>query len=93
MNKDPSNLPVGTPTFGFWEFLSYTDTALYDWWMLCAEPHGLGLGLGWGLIVSTLTMRALFVPSLMYSQITGFKMMLLKPDVDEMTASVKRYSS
>lgn len=87
------NLPTGTPTYGMWEFISYTDTVLHDWWMLCAEAEGLGLGLGWGLIVSTLLARAIFVPGMVYSQMIGYKMMLMRPDIDEIQASMKRYQS
>ncbi len=89
--KDIHNIPIGQPTHGFWEFLAYLDQSFYDLWIVCAEPSGLGLGLGGGLILSSFITKAVFAPVLTYSQMVGVKMRLLQPDSDELMASMKRY--
>ncbi len=91
--KDPTNLVMGKTTYGMWEYINFLDTAFYDLWLLCAEQQGLGLGLGAGLIVSSMLTRAMFAPTIMYSQLVGVKMKLLQPDSDEIQASMKRYQT
>lgn len=58
---------------------------------MCAEPSGLGLGLGLGIMVSTLITKSVFVPGIIYGQIMGIKMQLLKPDMEETQTAMKRY--
>lgn len=91
MSKDPSNVGLGQPTYGLWEYITYLDTAFYDLWLMCAEQQGLGLGLGLGLILSSAITKAIFSPVIAYSQMVGVKMKLLQPDTDEISASMKRY--
>ena len=91
MPKDLLNLQAGTPTYGFWEYCVYLDTTFYDMWLACAEPSGLGFGLGVGLILSSFATKALFTPVMIYSQSVGVKMKLLQPDTDDVMANMKRY--
>jgi len=91
MPKDLSNIQVGTPTYGFFEYVHYLDTLFYDLWITCAEPSGLGFGLGVGLILSSLITKAAFSPVMIYSQSVGVKMRLLQPDTDDIMSSMKRY--
>lgn len=93
MPKDSSNLVQGNSTYGFWEYVVYLDTTIYDLWIMCAEQQGLGLGLGMGMVISSLITKGVFAPVIVYSQIVGQKMRLMQPDIDEITASVKRYQS
>lgn len=74
-----------------WEYVSYLDTLFYELWLACAEPSGLGLGLGAGLILSSFFTKAVFTPVIIYSQMVGVKMKLMQPDNDEIMASMKRY--
>jgi membrane protein insertase Oxa1/YidC/SpoIIIJ len=67
------------------------DNLFYDLWLMCAEPSGLGLGLGLGIMVSTLITKSVFVPGIIYGQIMGIKMQLLKPDMEETQTAMKRY--
>lgn len=67
MPKDISNITIGTPTYGFWEYVLYLDTIFYDLWLACAEPSGLGVGLGFGLIISSFMTKAAFTPFIAYS--------------------------
>jgi hypothetical protein len=60
-------------------------------WLACAEPTGLGFGLGVGLIMSSFISKAMFTPVIIYSQSVGIKMKLLTPDSDDTMASMKRY--
>jgi len=48
--------------------------------MMGAEPHGLGLGLAGGLIISSAITKSVFIPAIAYGQMMGIKMQLLKPD-------------
>jgi len=80
MTKDIGNIGTGTPTYGFWEYCQYLDTLFYDLWLQCAEPTGLGMGLGMGLIISSFITKGMFTPFIMYSQSVGVKMKLLQPD-------------
>jgi hypothetical protein len=86
------NLPTGQSTYGMWEFINYLDESFYDLWLLCAEPSGLGMGLGAGLMFSSMITRAFFSPVIIYSQMIGIKMKLLHPDNEEIQASMRRYS-
>jgi hypothetical protein len=61
--------------------------------MICSEPSGLGIGLGFGLIVSSVISKSVFAPLILYGQSVGIKMRLLAPDQDEMMANMKRLSS
>jgi len=62
--KDADNLITGVQTYGFWEYICLLDTTCYDLWIHCAD--GYGLGLGFGLIVSSLITRAIFSPFIIY---------------------------
>jgi membrane protein insertase Oxa1/YidC/SpoIIIJ len=69
------NLVEGGSTYGFWESLKYMDGIFTDQWLYVAND--LGLGMGAGLILTSLGVRCLFIPILMYTQISGIKMKLL----------------
>jgi hypothetical protein len=88
-----ANLATGQPTYGIFEFLNYLDTLVLDLWMACSEPTGLGMGLGFGLIVCSVITKSIFAPIILYGQSVGIKMRLLAPDSDEMMANIKRLSS
>lgn len=60
-------------------------------WLACAEPSGLGMGLGFGLIISSVFTKMFFAPTIAYGQVMGIKMKLLQPDQDESMAAAKRY--
>jgi hypothetical protein len=91
--KDVANLATGQPTYGIFEYINYLDNLLFDLWMVCSEPTGLGMGLGFGLIVSSMISKSVFAPIILYGQSVGIKMRLLAPDSDEMMANIKRLSS
>ena len=59
-------------------------------WIYCAETMGMGMGVG--LIASSLFTKAVFTPFIVYSQMIGVKMKLLQPDQEDSMASMKRYS-
>jgi len=48
-----------------WEYVSYLDTTFYDMWLYCADSLGMGMGIG--LIASSLFTKAIFTPFIMYS--------------------------
>lgn len=83
------NLVQGGSTYGFWELLAYLDEVFYNQWIYLAEDCGMGLGAG--LLITSLAVRLAFVPLVMYSQITGVKIKLLQPDQEELTESMKRH--
>ena len=58
--KDMANVPTGISTFGFSEYVMFLEDSFLDLWMACSQVGGLGLG--WGLIMSALSTRAIFVP-------------------------------
>jgi len=51
----------------------------------------MGLGLGGGLLVTSLAVRIAFVPLALYSQATGIKIKLLQPDQNDIQEVVKRH--
>ena len=63
--KDLSNVVHGVQTYGFSETLLYTETAIYELWLLFAEQGGVGLG--FGLLGSAFLTRLIFVPPTIYS--------------------------
>ena len=48
-----------------WEYVQYLDTTFYDMWIYSAESMGLGMGVG--LIASSLFTKAIFAPFIIYS--------------------------
>jgi len=58
--KDPGNLPQGVSTFGIWEYVAFLDDFFTNMWMQCSELGGMGLC--WGLIISTCITRMAFMP-------------------------------
>lgn len=70
--------------------MSYLDTTFYGMWMYTAES--MGMGMGFGLVASSLFTKAIFAPFIIYSQMVGLKMKLLQPDQEEMMANMRRYS-
>lgn len=86
--KDTSNIIQGVSiryfikikvsTYGLWEYVSYLDTTFYGMWMYTAES--MGMGMGFGLLASSLFTKAIFAPFIIYSQMVGLKMKLLQPD-------------
>lgn len=83
------NVLQGGSTYGVYELLSYLDDVFYGQWIYCAEE--LGMGLGWGLLITSFAVRLLFTPFIMYSQITGIKIKLLQPDMSELMENTKRH--
>jgi len=73
--KDTSNIVQGVSSYGLWEYVSYLDTTFYGMWTYCAESLGMGMGIG--LIASSLFTKAIFAPFIIYSQMVGLKMKLL----------------
>lgn len=53
----------------------------------------MGLGVGTGLLIASFGARLFFLPSIIYSQMVGVKQKMLGPDMDEIQANLKRYSS
>ena len=90
MPQDFGNLPTGVTTYGPFEYICFLDSFFTDAWMTAADAGGMGLC--YGLIATAFATRLCFTPLALYSQMTGHKMKLLGPDVDEMTAASKRYS-
>jgi hypothetical protein len=52
-------------TYGLWEYVSYLDTTFYGMWMYTAES--MGMGMGFGLVASSLFTKAIFAPFIIYS--------------------------
>ena len=63
--KDVDNLIQGIQTFGFSESLVYYENVIHEMWMFFAETQGMGMGLG--LIATSLLTRAMFSPVIVYS--------------------------
>lgn len=59
--------------------------------MLLASGDGYGLGMGVGLVLSSLATRLMFAPFIIYGQTVGHKMKLLQPDLDVIQSAMKRY--
>jgi membrane protein insertase Oxa1/YidC/SpoIIIJ len=87
--KDISNIVGGVSTHGPWEFVQYLDSLFYDLWMECANINGMGLG--YGLILTAAATRLVLTPFILNSQLISHKYKLLAPDMDEITAAMKRY--
>jgi hypothetical protein len=60
MPKVSENLPTGKPTFGIYEFLSYTDTLIYETWMAASQINSMGLC--GGLLMVSIGSRMIFMP-------------------------------
>ena len=65
MPKDLNNIVHGVQTYGFSESLIYTETAIFDLWLMFADD--LGMGLGFGLLGSAFITRLVFIPTTVYS--------------------------
>ena len=76
MPKDVGNLPQGVQTYGFWEYVCFLDDLFYDLWIHCAD--GYGMGLGCGLIASSMITKCFFTPSILYSVSRTVYLALLK---------------
>lgn len=83
------NLVQGGSTWGFYDMIKYCDEVFTDQWLYIAND--LGMGMGAGLIISAVGVRLVFMPLMMYSQISGIKMKLLQPDMEQLQESAKRY--
>lgn len=80
--KDIGNLANGVPTYGIFEYLLYLDDTFYTFWMAAAETNNLGLG--FGLMITSLVTKLALSPITLYSQMIGHKMKLLEPDTEDM---------
>ena len=58
---------IQVSTYGLWEYVAYLDTTFYGMWTYCAESLGMGMGIG--LIASSLFTKAIFAPFIIYSVI------------------------
>lgn len=65
MPKDLENLVTGINTYGFSECIMYYESVLWDLWMFYAEAHGTGMG--YGIVLASLTSRLIFAPLAIYS--------------------------
>lgn len=65
MPRDLENLVSGVSTYGFSEAIIYYETVLWDLWMFFAEAQGTGMGVG--IILASLTSRAIFAPLAIYA--------------------------
>lgn len=83
------NLVQGGSTWGFYDMIKYCDEVFTGQWLYIAND--LGMGMGAGLIISAVGVRLVFMPLMMYSQISGIKMKLLQPDMQHLQDSAKRY--
>ena len=63
--KDVDNLVQGVQTYGFSESLVYYESLIWDLWIFFAETQGMGMGVG--LIATSIVTRAMFAPVIMYS--------------------------
>ena len=52
-------------TYGFSESLVYYESLIWDLWMFFAETQGMGMGVG--LIATSIVTRAMFAPIIIYS--------------------------
>jgi membrane protein insertase Oxa1/YidC/SpoIIIJ len=50
------------------------------------------MGLLGGLFITSMLTRTMLAPITIYSQLVGYKMKLMKPDMDDLQAKYKRYS-
>ena len=66
--KEMGNLPIGTSTYGMWEYVVYVDDLIYSAWMQTAAYNNMGLC--GGLILTALASKAIFFPAQLYGQIT-----------------------
>ena len=73
--KDPGNLVHGIQSYGFSEALLYCEAEIYTLWLLIANDCGMGLGLG--LVASSLITRCIFLPSIVYG-VSNFSFLSLK---------------
>ena len=87
--KDSANVVNGVATYGPWELVQYLDSLIYDLWVECASMNGIGLG--YGLIMTAGMTRLVLTPFILNSQLVSHKYKLLGPDMDEVTANMKRY--
>ena len=63
--KDVDNLVQGVQTYGFSESLVYYESLIWEMWMFFAETQGLGMGVG--LICTSIVTRAMSAPIIIYS--------------------------
>ena len=63
--KDTSNLVQGASTYGIWEYIQYLDSTFYGMWIYAAE--NMGMGMGYGLLATSILTKALFAPFIIYS--------------------------
>jgi len=87
--KDINNVAQGVPTYGLFEYISFLDETFTTMWMSAADVGSMGLC--WGLLLSTLATRMVFVPIQVYSQMVGHKMKLLAPDQEDSMNATKAY--
>lgn len=58
--KDMHNLTQGVATHGLWEYVAYLDDLFFNFWMQTSQFHGIGLG--YGLMLTTLVTRLFLAP-------------------------------
>ena len=63
--KDTANLVQGASTYGMWEYITYLDSTFYGLWIYAAE--NLGMGMGYGLLTTSILTKAIFTPFIIYS--------------------------
>ena len=63
--KDVDNLIQGIQTYGFSESIIYYESLIWDLWMFFAETQGMGMGAG--LIATSIVTRLIFAPVMIYS--------------------------
>ena len=86
--KDLSNITTGVSTHGLSEFLTFYNDTIFHFWMTLANGN---VGYFGGLVIVSLVYRMIFFPASLYSQLIGYKMKLMRLDMEEFTANIKRY--
>ena len=64
--KDAGNVVSGVSTYGFWEYIAWCDNVVYDLWMHLSTADGMSLGLGAGLIITSMLCRSVFIAPTLY---------------------------
>jgi hypothetical protein len=53
-----------------WEYIQYLDHLFYEMWINCSDLGGMGMGLG--LIITSLLTKSIFAPVIVYGVFHAF---------------------
>mmetsp|Transcript_14448 Transcript_14448/g.24653 ORF Transcript_14448/g.24653 Transcript_14448/m.24653 type:complete len:312 (-) Transcript_14448:32-967(-) len=87
--KEAANVVEGVSTYGIFEYVIFLDEVFFNTWMAFSQTGDIGLGCG--LILTTIGTRLVMLPIQFYQQISSYKLKLLQPDIDESMANMKTY--